>query len=181
MGLRFIRGVYTIEWFVHINIFVFRWMCFSADCFRLIDTLHERQQGLNWTEMHFALNYHSIWIGWNEWMDRWINERMKVCVVCWRRCELDEWPLHSSKKTKSSGFFFFLLFSNLTCFAWFSMFFQFFCLSGDCFIIHIQCLIEQISRSDVKLYFSLMLKMPLRIPLLLWAAGGSTFLVICVS
>ena len=138
---------------------------------------------LNWTEMHFALNYHSIWIGWNEWMDRWINERMKVCVVCWRRCELDEWPLHSSKKNNNKNNKKLCFYSSETWLALhgFLRSFNSFVFSGDCFIIHIHCLIEQISRSDVKLYFSLMLKMPLRIQLLLRAAGGSTFLVICVS
>lgn len=63
--------VFTIEWFVHINIFyvmlnVLPWWLFLG-LFWLVDTLHERQQGLNWTDALCPEVQHLIL---NEWMSK---------------------------------------------------------------------------------------------------------------
>lgn len=126
--------VFTIEWFVHINIFyvmlnVFSWWLFLG-LFDWHFSWETTRFELNWCTL--PLKYYSIWIRLtNEWVSEW----MGVCVVCWRRCELYEWPLCSSEKQKQLQRFsppdgFYTLFVTPdqrwpTCFAWFSRFFEF--------------------------------------------------------
>lgn len=107
-------------------------------------TLHERQEGLNWTDALCpeVLQHLNLM----KWTSEWVNVWMKVCVVCWGRCERCEWPLRSSGKTKTalvvlSSWWFLYSFVTLdehwpTSFAWFSRFFEFIHRPSACFLNH---------------------------------------------
>lgn len=120
-----------------------------------------------WIElMHFALKYYSILIWLNEWVNEWMNEGRSVLSA--EGVNFMNYHCIAAKKNGSSNslLMVFILFCNSTCFACFSTFFEFICLSGDCFFNH--SLFNRITKWHIwSKVFVLMLKCHEWVPLLI--------------